>query len=138
MADGDLARKSGRKCDSELELRWRQNQYRQRRPQLESDVCLAEPFFSPDGQWVGFFAQGKLKKTRIDDGDPISLCDAPSGRGGTWGEDGNIIAALNSDVGLTQVPSGEATWFLSPNWRRARLATGGRTFYPVASSFCLR
>jgi len=39
------------------------------------------PFFSPDGQWVGFFAAGKLKKTRIDGGDPISLCDAPSGRG---------------------------------------------------------
>jgi serine/threonine-protein kinase len=66
----------------------------------------AQPFFSPDGQWVGFFAQGKLKKTRIDGGQPVSLCDAPSGRGATWGEDGNIIAALTTNVGLSQVPSG--------------------------------
>src|SRR5262249_42821148 len=47
------------------------------------------PFFSPDGQWVGFFASGKLKKTRIDGGEPAALCDAPSPRGGSWGEDGN-------------------------------------------------
>jgi serine/threonine-protein kinase len=63
------------------------------------------PFFSPDGQWVGFFAQGRLKKTRIDGGEPISLCDAPQGRGASWGEDGNIIAALDTLVGLSQVPS---------------------------------
>ncbi len=65
-----------------------------------------DPFFSPDGLWVGFFAGGKLKKTRIDGGEPVSLCDAPSGRGASWGEDGNIIAALNTGVGLSQVPSG--------------------------------
>src|SRR5438045_8325517 len=51
------------------------------------------PFFSPDGQWVGFFARGKLMKIRLDGGEPIPLCDAPTARGGTWGEDGNIIAA---------------------------------------------
>jgi serine/threonine-protein kinase len=62
------------------------------------------PFFSPDGEWVGFFAQGKLKKTRIDGGEPISLCDAPAGRGASWGEDGNIIAALDTQNVLSQVP----------------------------------
>jgi serine/threonine-protein kinase len=61
------------------------------------------PFFSPDGQWVGFFAQGKLKKTRIDGGEPVSLCDAPAGRGASWGDDGNIIAALDTQSGLSQV-----------------------------------
>jgi serine/threonine-protein kinase len=54
------------------------------------------PFFSPDGQWLGFFAGGKLKKTRIDGGDPIVLCDAPAGRGASWGDDGTIVAALAS------------------------------------------
>ena len=63
------------------------------------------PFFSPDGQWVGFFAQGKLKKTRVEGSEPISLCDAPQGRGASWGEDGTIIAALDTLVGLSQVPS---------------------------------
>ena len=64
------------------------------------------PFFSPDGRWVGFFARGKLKKTRLDGGEPMSLCDAPQGRGASWGEDGNVIAALNTLVGLSVVPSG--------------------------------
>ena len=73
---------------------------------LSGTEGATEPFFSPDGQWVGFFAGGKLKKTRTDGGEPVSLCDAPSGRGAGWGEDGNIIATLNTDVGLSQVPSG--------------------------------
>jgi Tol biopolymer transport system component len=63
------------------------------------------PFFSPDGQWVAFFAGGKLKKTRLDGGDPVILCNAPAGRGGTWVDDGDIIAALETQKGLALVPS---------------------------------
>jgi serine/threonine-protein kinase len=61
------------------------------------------PFFSPDGQWVGFFAGGKLKKTRIDGGEPVALCDAPAGRGASWGENGLIVAQLASFAGLSIV-----------------------------------
>jgi serine/threonine protein kinase len=63
------------------------------------------PFFSPDGQWVGFFAQEKLKKISVEGGAAITLCDAPNGRGGSWGEDGNIIAALNITGGLSRILS---------------------------------
>ena len=63
------------------------------------------PFFSPDGQWVGFFAHGKLKKVKVSGGDPVTLCDAPSGRGATWADDGNIIAVLNTGTGLSLIPS---------------------------------
>jgi hypothetical protein len=56
-------------------------------------------------QWVGFFAEGRLKKTRLEGGDPIPLCDAPAGRGGSWGEDGNIIAALDQQAGLSLIPA---------------------------------
>lgn len=63
------------------------------------------PFFSPDGQWVAYFAGGKLKKAPLDGGDPVILCDAPAGRGGTWGDDGNIIATLESQRGLSLIPS---------------------------------
>jgi len=72
--------------------------------QLTGTEGAYTPFFSPDEQWVGFFAQGKLKKTRVDGGDPVSLCDAPAGRGASWGEDGSIIAALDAQVGLSRVP----------------------------------
>ena len=64
------------------------------------------PFFSPDGQWVAFFAGGKLKKISVDSGAAIALCDAAlNARGGSWGEDGNIIAALAGVGGLSRVPS---------------------------------
>jgi serine/threonine-protein kinase len=64
-----------------------------------------EPFFSPDGEWIGFFALGKLKKTRIDGGEPIALCEAPAGRGASWGGDGTIVAALEPNASLSQIPA---------------------------------
>jgi Tol biopolymer transport system component/predicted Ser/Thr protein kinase len=69
----------------------------------------ADPFFSPDGQWVGFFADGKLKKISVLGGAAVTLCDAPSSRGGSWGEDGNIIAALTPAGGLARVPDAGGT-----------------------------
>ena len=67
------------------------------------------PFFSPDGQWVAFFAQGKLKKTSVEGGTAITLCNAIPGQGGSWGEDGNIVAALDGLSGLSRVPSSGGT-----------------------------
>ena len=37
-----------------------------------------EPFFSPDGQWVGFTAEGQLKKVSLNGGLPITLTDGVS------------------------------------------------------------
>ena len=62
------------------------------------------PFFSPDGEWVGFFGGGRLKKVSIHGGAAVTLCDAPAGRGGSWGDDGFIVAALNVAAGLSRVP----------------------------------
>ena len=49
------------------------------------------PFFSPDGQWIGFFADGKLKKVSLTGGAPFTVCEAANGRGGSWADDGTII-----------------------------------------------
>jgi Tol biopolymer transport system component/predicted Ser/Thr protein kinase len=67
------------------------------------------PFFSPAGDWIGFFAEGKLKKIAVEGGAAVTLCDAPAGHGGSWGDDGNIIAALNQNGVLSRVPSGGGT-----------------------------
>jgi hypothetical protein len=48
------------------------------------------PFFSPDNEWIGFFGDGKLKKIAVGGGAAVTLCDAPRGCGGSWGDDGNI------------------------------------------------
>jgi serine/threonine-protein kinase len=61
------------------------------------------PFFSPDGQWVAFFARGKLKKNRIDGAEMVTLCDAYAARGGSWGENGNIVAALDPQTTLARI-----------------------------------
>ena len=82
------------------------------------------PFFSPDGQWVGFFASGKLKKVQVAGGTVVVLCDAPNGRGASWSDAGWIAFTPNSsgstalrrvsDTGgtpepLTVLAEGEAT-----------------------------
>ncbi len=61
------------------------------------------PFFSPDGAWVGFFAQGKLRKVPIGGGDVMVLADAPGPRGAHWGPDDTIIFAPTTDAGLSRV-----------------------------------
>ena len=60
------------------------------------------PFWSADGQWIAFFAEGKLKKTRLAGGAPITICDAPFGRGGSW-KNGVIIFAPASHGGIYKV-----------------------------------
>ncbi|MEO6434607.1 MAG: protein kinase [Tepidisphaeraceae bacterium] len=60
------------------------------------------PFFSPDGQWIGFFADSKLKKIAVDGGDAVALCDAGTG-GGSWSADGTIV--FSSSGGLSKVAS---------------------------------
>jgi len=77
--------------------------------ELAGTQGASAPFFSPDGQWVAFFAQGKLKKISVDGGGALNLCDAPSPRGGSWGEDGNIIAALYNSDALSRIPSAGGT-----------------------------
>ena len=49
-----------------------------------------------DGEWVAFWAAGKLKKVQVESGTPISLCDAADLLGGSWGDDGYIVAALSA------------------------------------------
>jgi serine/threonine protein kinase len=49
------------------------------------------PFWSPDGAWIAFFSQGKLRKIPVTGGPVQVLCDAADGRGGTWNKDGVIV-----------------------------------------------
>ncbi|HEY7863667.1 MAG TPA: protein kinase, partial [Thermoanaerobaculia bacterium] len=52
-----------------------------------------DPFFSPDGEWLAFGAQGKLKKISLSGGPPFTICDSNLLRGGSWGPDGTILFA---------------------------------------------
>ena len=65
------------------------------------------PFWSADSRFIGFFAGGKLKKVAIGGGPPIVLCDAPSGRGGSWSHENVIVFApsVEAGTGLMRVSS---------------------------------
>jgi serine/threonine-protein kinase len=68
------------------------------------------PFFSPNGQWVGYFDlhQRELKKVPVGGGQPIDLCETISFTGGTWGADDTIIFAPSRLGGLWRIyASGE-------------------------------
>jgi eukaryotic-like serine/threonine-protein kinase len=56
-------------------------------------------FWSPDGQSLAFFADGKLKKIDLAGGPVQTLCDAPTGRGGTWNRDGVILFTPSGSLG---------------------------------------
>jgi len=61
------------------------------------------PFFSPDGQSGGFFAEGKLKRVSLSGGAPFTVCSAASNRGGSWGPDDIIIFTPSPVTGLFRV-----------------------------------
>jgi serine/threonine protein kinase/Tol biopolymer transport system component len=49
------------------------------------------PFFSPDGRWIGFFADGRIRKVSIEGGLPSTLCDTVSFFGAAWLDDDTIV-----------------------------------------------
>jgi hypothetical protein len=69
----------------------------------------AAPFFSPDGNWIGFAAGGTLQKVAVAGGAPIKLCDAPNAiQGASWGDDDDIVF-VGPSRNLMRVPSAGGT-----------------------------
>ncbi|HET6142542.1 MAG TPA: TIR domain-containing protein, partial [Candidatus Acidoferrales bacterium] len=63
-----------------------------------------EPFFSPDGQWIGFIADGKLKKISVNGGAAVTLADAENAVGASWSSQGTIaFAPVGTGSSLLQV-----------------------------------
>ena len=67
------------------------------------------PFFSPDGQWLGFFAGGKLKKVSLSGGPAVSLADVAVPHGATWSGQGMIIFVATTFGVLQQVSEAGGT-----------------------------
>jgi serine/threonine-protein kinase len=61
------------------------------------------PFLSPDNRWVGFWADGKLKKIPVEGSVATALCDAPQIYGANWGGDNSIVFSDNISAGLSRV-----------------------------------
>ena len=67
----------------------------------------SEPFFSPDGQWIGFWASNQLRKIAITGGAPVKICDAGNPWGATW--TGDRILLGQGGQGIMEVPANGGT-----------------------------
>jgi Tol biopolymer transport system component len=78
------------------------------KPIPNTDGAL-DPFFSPDGQWLGFFAGGKLKKILVSGGAAVTIGDAADPRGANWISQGMIAFAPTNVSGLQQISNAGGT-----------------------------
>lgn len=69
------------------------------------------PFFSPDGQWVGFVADAGLRKVPVHGGAAVTICNGcmPNDRGAEWGRDGMIYLAPSAATGIHRVSASGGT-----------------------------
>jgi eukaryotic-like serine/threonine-protein kinase len=102
----------------------------------------AFPFWSPDSRAVAFFAEGKLKRTRVDSGAPQVLCDAVAGRGGTWNRDNVIVFSpsivsplqrVSAGGGVPEVISELDAEYGESSHRFPEFLPDGRHFFYIAS-----
>jgi Tol biopolymer transport system component len=93
-SDGTVDRLYQRRMDS-LEAR-----------ALPETAGASNPFFSPDGMWIGFFANHTLKKVSVEGGAPVALAPVRDNRGGCWSDGDEILFAPDAGSGLLRIPAG--------------------------------
>ncbi|MGK2858294.1 MAG: protein kinase domain-containing protein [Thermoanaerobaculia bacterium] len=110
---------------------------------LDDTDSASYPFWSWDGRDLGFFANQKLKRVPAAGGSVLSICPAPSGKGGSWNRDGVILFAPSFNSALYRVlaTGGEAQALTKIDLARKDssqrfpqfLADGNRFIYLVRS-----
>ena len=95
------------------------------------------PFWSPEGQSIGFFAQGKLKKIALSGESPVILADAPANRGGTWSRNGVILFVPHQNAGVhrVSVSGGPTTAVTAPDGSRQESSQLWPSFLPDGRNF---
>jgi len=104
---------------------------------LDNTEHAEQPFWSPDGRWLGFFADGKLKRVNVESSRVENVCDAPDPRGGSWGSEGSILFAPFAAGPLYQVPAdgGTPALVLRPDSTRGEIALRFPEFMPDGRGF---
>jgi Tol biopolymer transport system component len=70
----------------------------------------AGPFFSPDGQWIGFFAGQTIRKVPVAGGAPTTVCEvAPVTRGASWAADDTVVFSPTNQSALQRVSAAGGT-----------------------------
>ncbi len=73
---------------------------------LEGTDNGREPFFSPDGHWVGFFTRGAIRKIPSQGGAPVTVTNLNSAvpTGAAWNTDGSIVSSTGTVLPLMRIP----------------------------------
>jgi serine/threonine protein kinase/WD40 repeat protein len=74
-----------------------------------TERAIGSVFWAPDGRWVAFFADGKLKKIQVDGGSPVTICDRLRVTGGTWNPNGIILVPGRAGIDRVSAEGGEPT-----------------------------
>jgi len=82
---------------------------------MAETVGAESPFFSPDGEWVGFFARGRLWKVSVRGGTPFELCDASTPRGAHWSSDDAILFSDGTSLWRVDSLGRECTQIAAPD-----------------------
>ncbi len=77
-------------------------------PLAENDDA-ASPFFSPDGEWIGFKPFFILCKVSSQGGPPTTISGIGGQDGATWSEDGTIVLPGRPSTRLVEVPAAGGT-----------------------------
>jgi serine/threonine-protein kinase len=104
----------GRSLVFSAEREGRVQLYLRRLGQLEATALAgtggaSSPFFSPDGQWIGFYAASALKKVSLNGGPVIDLCKVDLVFGASWGRTDQIVFGRGPREGLWQVSAAGGT-----------------------------
>jgi serine/threonine-protein kinase len=90
-----------------------------------------QPFFSPDGQWVGYFARNRVHRVRVSGGAPVPVADVEGvPAGGAWGPDDRIVFATDTTLWWVGIEGGAAERVPLPvsgvvSWPRLLPASAG-------------
>ncbi len=92
----------------------------------------ARPFWSPDSQFLGFVADGVLKKVGVSGGPPTKICDAPGASDGTWSSQGVILFdGTGSDpIHRVSAAGGTKAVEVRPDLKRHETSIGWPEFLP--------
>jgi eukaryotic-like serine/threonine-protein kinase len=95
-----------------------------------------DPFWSPDSRWIGFFAEGKLKKVPAAGGAvQVVVPTVTDVRGGTWGNDDTILFANGADP-IQRIAATGGSQRGSQRWHQRTRGIAFHSFYPTAVTSC--
>jgi len=105
---------------------------------LTTTENTVQPFFSPDGVWVGFWSNGAIRKVAVTGGTVVTVLPVSGGfQGGTWGPHGDIVLASNGILFRTSADGGRVDTLLRDSTRSARwpeFLPDGKTVLFMAAS----